>query len=374
MHRRFATLVVIGLVALAVGATPVVAQQQVRVETRSLPRDSVRDLNRENVYVKVRTSNPEDLLRIVQEIQSRERALLMELRATAPEETLLRRRLLGDLAHLNRERFGVMSIVEQRCANESGPRPAGYLGLHLGYEMDPMTGEVHFTIVQSVDPGSPSDRAGIAPGDTLVMLGGRDMRGRKPDASGLLEPGNRVGVRVARGSETKEFMLTVVPRPPGIARSCGEFERVVQRLRSPAPGRLAFSELPRAEGSRRLETGAETGAPSEPTIQISIFNPEYLSAPSFAGAQFRPLDDDWRGVLNLGRDVQGVFVNEVAPGTRSAQAGLKKGDVVTQVGDSPATSPMVLVQLLIITERPDATLSLIRNGEKRTIVLRLPPR
>jgi S1-C subfamily serine protease len=375
MYRRRHSLLAVVFLA---GAAPLAAQP-VRVEARTtLPRDSAREASTQRVFRQVeRSTNPEDLLRIVLEMQGREQRLLAELQATSTGETAVQRRLMEELGYLNRERFGVLSIVESRCAAERGPRPAGYLGLNLESDADPVTREIRFTIVQTVDPGSPAERAGILPGDTLLALGGRDVRGREPDASGLLEPGKRFAVRVARGAEVKELMVTVAPRPAGIARSCGEFERVLQPLRVATPTRFMYERERRGDEPRRLAVGTAPAQEPVASMQLFIIEPAHLSAPAspfFAGAQFRVLDDDWRGLLNLKPDVQGVFVNEVMPGTLSAQAGLRKGDVVLSVGDSPATSPMTLVKLLIVTERPDASLSVLRGGEKRTLVLRLPPR
>lgn len=371
MPRRLHPLVALALLA---GASPLAAQQ-VRIEARSAPRDSAREVNTQEVFIKVRTSNPEDLLRIVNELQQREARLVAELRSSAQGDPALRRRLFEDLAHLTREKFGVLSIVETRCAAESGPRPTGYIGLNVDSDYDLATRRYRFTVVHSVDPGSPSDRAGLMPGDTLVTFGGRDVRARPPDPTGLLEPGSRLPVRVARGGEMKDLVLDVVQRPAAIAASCGEFERVLQPLRLAAPARYVVEGELRGEATRRMQVGTGEVRPTSEPQRLVIFAPEHLStstAPYFAGAQFRALDDDWRAVLNLKGDVQGVFVNEVAPGTPTAQAGLRKGDVITRVGDSPTTSPMALVNLLIVTERPEASLQVIRGGERRTLVLRLP--
>ncbi len=90
----------------------------------------------------------------------------------------------------------------------------------------------------------------------------------------------------------------------------------------------------------------------------------------FGGAQFRALDDDWRGVLGLKEGTQGVFVNEVAPGSAAAQAGLRVGDVVTHVNDAAATSPFVVSRLIGVSEGSRATLKIIRAREPRTVTLR----
>ncbi len=359
----------VSLVALLAAALPAAGAQQVRTQSRP-----VTPANAESVFLRVQTSTADDVMRIVRELGTREERLVSELYA-APNESA-RRRLLEDLSQLTREKFTIMSIVEGRCAAEAGPQPAGYLGVHLLTSVDSVTREVRHTVVQSVDPGSPAQRAGVRAGDTLLTLGGRDVRRSLPDARGLLEPGNQLPVRVARGARTHEFVVTVVPRPEGFGKSCGEFERVLMPLRVASPGRFRFEATMRGEEPRAVGVGAGGAGGSIARMEeprIIVFDGESATvAPWFAGAQFRALDDDWRTALGLKADVAGVFVNAVAPGSPTAQAGLRKGDVVTMVGASPAGSPTSLVRLLVLTERPETTLQVLRGGEKRTLVLRLP--
>lgn len=363
---RRALVLVAGLVP-ALAAQPAQAQQ-VRAQSRPLAPslDSA-------VLRKVRTSNPEELLLIVREMGAREDRLVSALYASDDEGT--RRRLLGELSELTREKFTVMSLVEERCAAEAGPRPAGYMGVNLETRIDSATRAVQYTYVTSVDPGSPAQRAGVRAGDTLLAIGGRDMRRALPDARGLLSPGNRVPVLVARGDTRHEILVTVGTRPESISRSCGEFERVLMPLRVATPGRFMMREDVARDGTRRVTVEAMPRTMDRPVEEGRIFflGPESSSAmPFFAGAQFRALDDDWREVLSLKPDVQGVFVNAVGPGTPTAAAGLRKGDVITRVGNTPATSPAALLNMLIVTERPEVTLHVLRGGQQRTLVLRLP--
>lgn len=377
--RRFLRRGVAPLVALAsaASATSALAQQPVRVPLT----DSARASATQNVFMRVRTSNPEDLLRIVGELKEREDKLVAELYATPSSEASAQRRLLAELGHLARERYSVLSIVETRCRAESGPRPAGFIGLNAIAEYRVADSAYMFTWVQTLDPGSPAERAGVMPGDTILSFGGRDVRTRPLVATGLLEPGNRIMLKVARRDEVKDLIVIVAQRSEGIARSCGEFERALVHLREAPAGRYMVRSEVRGgpEGPRNVvvEAGPTRSGETAPLLRFDIFGTENVStapAPFFAGAQFVTLDADWRGALNLKPDVQGVFVHSVAPGSPSSQAGLRKGDVVTSVGNTPASSPMALVNMLIVTERPEATLQVLRAGEKRSLVLRLPPR
>lgn len=368
-HLRPLMVVLAGAVLSPALAPAAGAQQQVRVITR----DSVR--TEPQRLTMIRTSNPEDLLRLVQDLGAREERLLRELKATPTSDVARHDRIYGELSDVARERFAVLSAVEMRCEAESGPRPTGYLGLNLNTERDPVDGSPALTVVASVDPGSPAQRAGVLAGDTLLSLGGRDMRRRLPDA-GLLEPGNRVSVRVARGGGVRDIMVTAAPRPQGIGRSCGEFERVLRPLRVAAPGRYILRDDQRAPQRREVGGGQPVPSAQPEGIRLFVFEAEHMAsvAPFFAGAQFRALNDQWRANLRLKADQQGVLVNSVAAGSPMAHSGLREGDVVTALDDTPTAAPMSLVNLLTVNEKPEASLKVLRAGERKTLVLRLPRR
>ena len=339
--------------------------------------DTIRLIADSIIVIRAQLSSPKALLQRVSALREREERLAREWRSTPVANEPLRAQLFDALSQLTRQSFALMSMVEARCAAERGPRPAGYMGVNLTTELDPRSGAVRFTVVESVDPGSPAQRAGIEKGDTLLAIGGRDVRGRRPEpAPGLLEPGNRVALRVDRAGGARDVLVTVAPRPATIHDLCGEFERVLQPLRVAPPGHFIFESDAR-DAPRRVHV--EGTVPRVPAasheVRYFIFDPENVSvasSPYFAGAQFRRLDE-WRAGLNLKPDVQGVLVNAVASGSPMAQAGLKEADVVTAVDGTTTSTPMAVVRALLLTEKPEASLQILRAGKKQTLTLRLPP-
>lgn len=372
------TIVALGA-ALMIGAAAPVAAQNVRIVQRmSDPRvDSIVD--------RIFKANVEEVQRIVAEWRDREGQLVTQLRALPPDGDLVaRRRLDEEFRQSSLMAFAMMRAIEERCVQERGPVPDGYIGVSLDTRIDVIDGRpVPVGVsVSSVEPGGPAQRAGIARHDRLLSIGGRDARARIPDIADLLVPGRSLVVKVEREGAPRDFVVSIEPRPRGFAESCGELERALVPLRTRAfTGVLRERTAPAgggvAVGPRGATSGLEIermrGEPSE-ELRIMFFSSGGNDEAYFAGAKFRALDADWRELLGA---KQGVLVFEVAAGSVAARAGLKGGDVVTTVGESPATDPMVFIQLLDVQERAEATLSVLRDKKPRTVTLRWresPPR
>jgi Do/DeqQ family serine protease len=79
------------------------------------------------------------------------------------------------------------------------------------------------------------------------------------------------------------------------------------------------------------------------------------------------LDDSKKKELGINSDVAGVFVMEVSPNSAADQAGLKKGDVITEVNGQPVTSDARLAEI-VATQKPGdhVKLDYVRNGEQKT--------
>lgn len=362
------SVVVVSAVASTVGA------QTVRiVERQSVRADSMID--------RILVANVDEVKRVVATWRDREGQLVREIRASGSTDANARRRLEEQLALHTRDGFAIMSAIQARCMDERVPRPAGYLGVNMTVEYVVENGRPRSTgtLVTSVEPGSPAERGGVLRHDKVISIAGLDMRERVPDLSEQLVPGRNVVVRVERQGVSRELALTVARRPEGFGESCGEFERALIPMRIPGPGRIIVEE--QGSGQRRVMVEARESAPRREIaaeqgeeMRFFIFGPgaeNKTAVAFFAGAEFRTLDADWGEVLGVR---QGVIVNEVANGSSAAQAGLKGGDVITALGRSPVASPVTLVQMLGSMNGTEATLSVVRGRERKTVTLRWGPR
>jgi C-terminal processing protease CtpA/Prc len=359
LHRTLA-----GVLLLAAVRGAEAQQQQVRVTQRTNVRS-------DSLVKRIFNSDVSDVKRMVTEWREREQRLVNELRAVPQEDFPTRRRLEDDLAQHTRDGFAMMSAIEARCVDGGGALPAGYLGLNIESIGRLINNEPQQLVstVTSVEPGSPAERVGLQRGDTLLSIGGVEPR-RMGEIGAMLVPGRSMTIRVVRDGMPREFTLVVARRPEGFGESCGEFERALMPMR--VPGRVFVRD--RSIGPRVQVDGREAGAEDPPEIRVMIFGADgerETATGFFAGAEFRPLDADWREVLGVR---QGVMVIKVAAGSPAATSGLKSGDVVTAVGSAPVASPVTLVQLLAASKESDITLQVVRAKDRRTITLKLGQR
>jgi S1-C subfamily serine protease len=225
-----------------------------------------------------------------------------------------------------------------------------------------------------VEPGSPAADAGIRNGDVLVAIGGQDAR-RPIALSGILKPGSRVVVRVTRDGQARDFSVLVGKRPATYGGPCANVEDMIGQERSAPP---VFFRTPAPGAPRRPSRATGMSAPAAPVAPDA---PDAGPAPAVwgllpglssfssvvAGARLTPVDDDWKDLVGVDR---GLVVTDVSLGTPAKEAGLRKGDVIVAVDETPVSSVRVLQRALSISESRSVKLQVVRKGKAQTIVLR----
>lgn len=229
--------------------------------------------------------------------------------------------------------------------------------------------------IASVDPSSPAQRAGLAPGDTLLAYDGQDVRGADISMTRLLRPNSKVVIRVRRDGRVKELPVIVAEAPSGIRRRRGEEIRDASQswvfVTTPDVARVPAFAPPAPTAPRTFTMTMPPSMPGAPAPAGMTLPRSFEFSPSgVAGAQLVTVSDGMRRSLDL---QSGVLVATVPRGTPADESGLKDGDVIIRVGGQPVRTVVQVWQ--IVTRASDdgeheIDLDLIREKQARTIKLR----
>jgi len=182
--------------------------------------------------------------------------------------------------------------------------------LATAFKLDRTTG----ALVGDVSADSPAEKAGLKSGDVITQLNGQPIE----DASQLklrvaeTTPGSKVQLAVNRNGEAKTFDVTL--------------------------GSLPENKVAKADdenGSAKTE--------------------------ALAGVGVTDLDQKTRAELNIPAQVQGAVITEVAPDSAAYQAGLRPGDVITELDRKPVKNAQDAVA---DTEKPAGNQTLVKVWTK----------
>jgi serine protease Do len=156
--------------------------------------------------------------------------------------------------------------------------------LAKAFKLDRTTG----ALVGDVTPASPADKAGLKSGDVITQLNGQPIE----DASQLklrvteTTPGSQVHLVVNRNGESKAFDVTLGSVPENKVAKASE-----------------------SNGEARRE--------------------------ALGGVSVTDLDQNTRAELKIPQNVQGAVITQVAPDSAAYEAGLRTGDVITELNRQP---------------------------------------
>jgi len=183
-------------------------------------------------------------------------------------------------------------------------------------------------LVASVAPGGPSAKAGIEPGDVIVLFNGKPVKDRDALVSMVVStpPNTTVPVKVVRDKEEKTLNVRV--------------------------GELDLD----AEQAAR-DTGKDNANPQQ-------------EASSGFGMSLTNITPDVARRLRLDDNTHGAVVVDVDPSSPAARAGIMQGDVITRVGRAPINSVAdASRELARIPSGGTAILRVLRNGQDTAVVV-----
>jgi serine protease Do len=221
----------------------------------------------------------------------------------------------------------VTEIVADLKADGSVER--GWLGVQIqgvtdeiadGLRLDESRG----ALIARVESGSPADEAGLKSGDVVLDYNGKDV-------------------------ETVKDLTRMVART--------EVDDTV--------------EVGVWRDGRRRERDVRIGALSEEPVQLASAVDERTGR---LGLELAPLTSEKRRQYRIPKDVDGALVTNVDPRGPAATQGVRPGDVISMVGQTPVESPDQVrdeVEAAAEDDRDHVLLRIERNGGSRFIAMKL---
>jgi len=210
----------------------------------------------------------------------------------------------------------------------------GWLGMHLSESkitmlspLGAMTNYCDYPVIESVDAGSPADKAGLASGDTVVAYNGRDVRAQAVNYAELLVPGQQLRMRVKRAGKARELSVLVGARP--------QVERTVTMLHTGCPPAASCDRATSFSFTSPPATGF--APPMTPSAMLPPTTPnDAMQASSgivvLVGAQLTTIDEEFAHSMGV---EPGVLVLRAPAGSIAAEAGLRSGDMIRAVNGRP---------------------------------------
>jgi serine protease Do len=211
---------------------------------------------------------------------------------------------------------------------EHGEIKRGYLGVALA-DLDEglaaaLSVKARGVLVNEVMPDTPAEKAGFEAGDVITEIDAREV-------------GDIADVRRMVGREK-----------PG-----SELSFVVQRDGKPLTLTVTTARMP----ENLLTGGPPTTAPAR------------TQEGSLKGVRLGKLDDAMRQRLELDESTEGVVVLEVHPECKAAQAGLRPGQVITEVNRESVNSPKEAYAHADDRQDKATLLRVLEGGTKRFLAI-----
>lgn len=221
-----------------------------------------------------------------------------------------------------------------------------------------------YPVIESIEPNSPAEKAGLEAGDTIIAMNAQDLKKTPLPMAAMIQPGRKVIFRFKRNDTVREVTVTVAPRPVGNN----------ERLRVTVYGSEAEpdGDRPATVTLRNDRANAEMRArvPS-PGAMVALpplvfgFGPRSLAV---AGAEITALNAGLKSLVGL--NSPGIFVVNVALGTPASESGLKPADVILKADSSTVGDPGDLIRVLRESNGTSIRLKIFRNKKPQTITLK----
>ena len=261
----------------------------------------------------------------------------------------------------------ILAAAMPMAAHAQKPQAKGWVGVLITTGIGESNGSGRlifndYPVIESIDPGSPAEKAGLMAGDILISINSQDFKKNPIPLSSLLVPGRKVVFRYQRDNVAKKVEMTVAQRPPGTS------EQLVISLIEPLPS-------PDRRGATERGILRKTSVPDLPMPnQVSVAPiPFGTGTPSIAvaGAELTQLNEGLRDFAKIKGD--GIFIVNVTEPSPAADAGLRSGDVIVRIENQLAQNPGQLIRFIEAAQMArtrQVLLQILRKQKEQNITLR----
>ena len=333
------------------------------------------------------------------------------------EAESMARRLRAQFDQATRQSQLLRAQLAALC--DRNTKPEGFVGITVSAEMTADASRSGMRVfrfaenptVETVEPGSPAERAGVTKGDEIILIGGQPVVGRDVLFTRLQRPGSRLPIRIRRDGDTRDVTLIVGEPLKSVDNSCPFLDARIMAafgdpftVTTPMPplgivragprGRVVIAQAPTAPtpetppAPTRTTGGSGSAAPPAPIVPtVPLPAPAQAwvrgSEPSvftFTGTPAAPMVIAGATIIRTNADLRetfgvksGVLVLDVARGSPAYSSGLRGGDIIVSAGRGAVTSPLSIQRAIEVADGSEVPLKIIRKKKEHTLVLRWQP-
>jgi serine protease Do len=234
-------------------------------------------------------------------------------------------------------------------------------------------------LVETVQPKSPAEKAGIKPGDVIIKINGEIARSIVQVRRLVNETpiGLNALVTVFRGGKTMDLSVAPEPASPSLDLLPDELENRLDEFRKQLPrnqprwfqGPYYFWREPAPGPDQRKQPNTPDLTPGAPFNRPRWPLFEWSPGAGRLGVVVQDLSPQLAEYFKV---KGGVLIASVTPESAASRAGLKAGDVITAVDGKDVKTPDDLAKA--IRDLPDGrevSLSIVRSGTPMTIRAKL---
>jgi serine protease Do len=219
--------------------------------------------------------------------------------------------------------------------------------------------------VEKVSENSPAHAAGIQAGDVILRFDGEDVTGvrKLTRLVGEVDPGHQVKLIISRNGHEQEITATLAKRP------MQEFQNGNFTWNGTMPD---LKNLPQLKDMPNMQL--------MPDLKNMPEGPQVWSSPGGQGQSYVWRAGEGRvigvSVTPLSKQLAehfhvagGALVNEVRDSSPAAKAGLRAGDIITEVDGKQVMNEVDLIKSINEKKDGNVTVTYVRDGRTQTVTV-----